>query len=495
MSERGKVLKVISIDDDGERASEWSHQLPADPFGGSYRYAGLQEPPFSLEQLVFLAEQHPTHSATLEQKAADIVGTGWEWKSALEDGEPSDEGQRKKLESWFKELAEDGETDSTTHEILLAACLDLETVGQGLIELARDTQGRLRHWFHMPAHTCRFHRDGVRIAQVRNGKRVWFKRWIPEDEREVNRITGAVTEGRGSSKARANEIFVLKRPSRRSSWYGIPTYIPATGWITLSTAARDDNLLFFENRREPRWAVILENVEDDPEIEEQIRRALAVDLKRPHRNLILPLSGPAKVTFQKLGDNKGDMSWEKLQERADVTILTAHRMPGERIGIVRTGALGGNTVQQSGKVYKESFIQTSQSLLAARVNKLIAAESEVENPNWLWTPQELDISDRDEVQDNAVRGFQGGVSMLDEAREQAGLEPLEDNDDRGDKFLWELSPEAAAAASEAIMSPSPDGGVGPGQLQDATSKLAQEIQDMINGAPAPDLPEQDDANA
>lgn len=448
----GRLLKVITADSEGGTIKEWSQQLPADPFEKSYVAAGLQAPPFPLEQLVFLAEQHPVHSAILEQKAADVVGTGWEWE-AEDKEEKSDEEKRKELDQWLTDLAEETTSDETTHEILLSTWLDLETVGHGVIELARDATGKLVHWFAMPAHTTRFNKDGLRIAQIRGGKRRWFKRWIPGDKRVVDKFTGAISTNADEIKNPANELVVFKRPSRRSSWYGIPTYIPATGWITLSTAARDDNLFFFQNRREPRWAIILENIEDDPRIEQELRQALAVDHKEPHRNLILPLSGGGKATFQKLGDNRGDMSFERLQERSDTAILVAHRAPGERIGLVKSGALGGSTVSESSRVYKESFVQSSQSLLISRINRVVRAESNIEGANaWKWRPTELDLTEEGAVQQNAVRGFQGGIYRLDEAREKAGEEALPEDDDRGDKFFWELAPKAE---------PQSDGGLNP----------------------------------
>lgn len=482
--ETGRVLKVLTVDSSGETVGEWSKQLPEDPFDGGYQFSGLKEAPYSLEQLVFLAEQHPTHGAAIEQKTADIVGTGWEWEDLAEGDEQPDEEQRKELDSWIEGLAEDEESDDTSHEIIKAAWLDKETVGQGFIELARDPNGKLRHWFHMPGHTCRFHKDGVRIAQKRNGKRRWFKRWIPGDERGVDKSTGKVYKDRSEIPfaKRATELFVLRDPSRRSTWYGIPNYISATGWITLSTAARDDNLLFFENRREPRWAIILENVEEDPEVEDAIRKALASDLNSPHRNLVIPLSGGAKIHFQQLGKSDGDMAWDKLQERANQVILTAHRLPGERIGLVRTGALGGSTVEESGTAYKEAVVGSSQAMLATRINKLIKAESGIDDPKWAWRPTELDLSNRDSEQRSANQGFTSGVLTLNEARQRSGEEPLDAGDPRGNKFIWELNPKVAAAGMAAVASGEGTGHrptAGEEAMIESHGRLAEEVQRLV----------------
>lgn len=446
---RGRVMKVISLDEKGNKTGEidFSAQIPEDPFG-TYSH-GLMEPPFPVEQLIFLAEQHPTHAPALDQKAADVIGTGWEWREKSEDSNPPDK-QREQLEEWVQGL-NDPRRDETAHETLHQAVLDMETVGYGCVELAREKTAakKLRHWYYMPAHTVRFHRDGVRVCQVRGGKRRWFKRWIPDDDRLVDKFTGALSEpGEKDVEAKipnpANEVLVVKRPSRRSSWYGIPTYVSAIGWIALSLAARDDNLMFFSNRREPRWAVILSNLEDDPDLEESLRSAFQVDLKQPHRNLLIPISGPGEIEFKQLSDNKGDMSFEKLQIRSDVAILLAHKMPSERIGLSKTGALGGNVTEASVQTYKEAVVQTTQATLSARINRLIEHEADIKNLGWLWHPKELDLTDREADLASAVTGFQGNVLKLDEARERAGEEALDEKDERGEKFSFELIGPGAA---------------------------------------------------
>jgi hypothetical protein len=37
----------------------------------------------------------------------------------------------------------------------------------------------------------------------------------------------------------------------------------------------------FQNRREPRWAVILTNLQDDPTLADELEQSFKVDLKQP----------------------------------------------------------------------------------------------------------------------------------------------------------------------------------------------------------------------
>lgn len=424
----GRVLKVLFTDDKGEPVGEWaSQQLPEDPFSG-FESRVIQEPPISLEQLVFLAETHPVHSAALEQKTADIIGQGWEWKEkeGKTDTEPTTE-ERDALARWFEDLAP---LDSDMRELLSAVWLDVETVGWGLIEIVRDPQGKVKRLHHVPGHTVRAARDGFRLCQIRNNKKVWFRRWgSPEKngkEVMVDAVTGAMTTVK-KPKDPANDILVIKRPSRRSSWYGIPGYVSAIGWITLAIAARDDNLLFFHNRREPRWAIILSNLEESATTEEEIRRAFSVDLRQPHRNVLIPITGGGDIKFTKMSESRQEGSFDRLSERADRTIAIAHRVPGERLANAQTGVLGGNATTAANRVYKEAVVAPSQALLASRLNSFKDVEYPRESgsqPGWDLEMDDLDLGQDAEEQNQAIARWKVDIVLLREVREHLKMGPL-----------------------------------------------------------------------
>jgi len=444
--QRGRVLKVLKAEAVGAKDEAASKQLNDD---WEYNRSELQEPPYPPEQLVYLAETHQTHDSALQQKTQDVIGAGWTWDK-IDDA--ASEDLHDELDAWFHSIGDDATKDCTTHETLNAAWDDLETIGWGAIEIARDVDHVVKHIYHVPAHTTRFRTDGVRIAQRRGNKTVWFKRWIPGDDRVVNAETGAIGEpGSFPEGSVGNEVLILKRASRRSSWYGIPSYISALGWIILSTAARDDNILFFQNAREARWAIVLSNLEDDDDLDEKLRSAFQVDLKDPHRNIIIPISGPGTITFQNMMDNGAnrDMSFERLQSRADTAILIAHKMPPERLGLAKAGPLGGDIVMTTTEVYKEAVVSPSQELLAVRINRFIQAEYpegpgiEGEPLPWRWQPDELDLTEEKSDVDTSATAFKANITRLNEARDKIGLGPLEDADGmpdpRGDLFFADIA--------------------------------------------------------
>lgn len=428
----GRVLKVLFFDEQGDPIGEpASSQIPEDPFNERYdTRSGLQSPPFQLEQLLFLREAHPVHSASIEQKATDTIGQGWTWEATNPD---ADEEERDDLEAWFQLLARG---DQTMSEQLLAVQEDFETFGQGFIEVVRDATGNVNGLYHVPGHTCRFHRDGVRVAQVRGEKIVWFKRWGAPTDKVVHSGTGWLKDEDSIPEDKvANEILVVQKPSSRSSWYGVPSYISSIGWVSLALAVRDDNLLFFANRREPRWAVILTNLEDDDDLQEDLRRAFQVDLKSPHRNILIPISGNGNIKFEKLSNDRMDGSFEKLGMVADTQILVGHRMPPERLGFVKVGNLGGNVAIESSRVYREAVVEPRQHMLSARINRFIEREYKRDERRkgdkdptplrWLWVANELDLDDEAEDLKEAVMAFTAGLITLDEARRRIKEDPCE----------------------------------------------------------------------
>lgn len=463
----GKIKKVLLMDGSGNKVGESaSQQMLEDPFGNYLR--GLVEPPFPLESLTYLAEMHPVHGSALEQKSTDVIGAGWEWeavegmKDEVGGDVTADEQQRNELEDWFTSLSGD---ETTMAELLYAVEIDFETTGQGYLEVARKPdaglgKGEVGQVYHAPSQTIRWHKSGKALAQERMSKLVWFRRWgMTQDDDGVELPMIAASSGYRTTdeEKAANELLVFRKTSRRSSWYGIPTYVAAIGWVTLAIAARDYNILFFQNSREARWAVVLENIDDDPDLLDEIEQAFKVGLKDPHRNIIVPIVGDGKVTFQRLSQDGQDMSFDKLMAHCNDEILVAHRMPGDRVGLSKVGALGGSSAGVTNEVYVEGVVTPGQELMATRMRRFIEIEfarhkgldPETAPPlQWSWTPKPVDLSEEEADLNAAVQGFQKGGWTLNEARGKVGMDPLPEEDPRGSQFVWELVPATGPAGGD-----------------------------------------------
>ena len=476
-----RLTKVLLLDAEGEQLAAVearSTQLPDDPFSSLYK-RGIKEPPYDLAQLQLLMEQHPTHGSCVRQKAADIVGPGWGWKPRLK-GEPgldpempAEEAtaasgaaaqQRSDLEAWFDSLApQDG---TTLIEVLTAAWCDFENLANAYIEVARDVTGVVRRLYPVPGHTIRVHRDKTRLIQRREGKTVWFKRWGAAGD--YSSRTGQLIDPATSPDDVANELLVLQTPSSRSTFYGIPSWAAAIGWISLALAARDWNLLFFTNAREPRYVVFLIGIESTDEFETQLKQAMAVGLREPHRNLIIPVEGAGpggsegRIVIQKLTAEEPEAGFKKLLEICTDECLVAHRMPPERVGITRRGPLGGSVAEVTQQVYREAIVKPGHLIYRSRIGVFVDAEFRkwqwsqahpgealADMPRsgpkdivpWQFTPIEVNLGQLMEDRVAARAGWLAGLLTLNEGRLLAGKGPSQvgaDGIDYGAMYVWQL---------------------------------------------------------
>ena len=418
----GSVYKAIVFGDDGTiRRDVVSKQLTEDPFVGMIGYgANLRIPPYSLEQLVALSESHPIHSSCLEQKMVDTIGDGPQVIAIDEEATEGDKKEKAAFQKWIEDITE----EYTTIEVLSAEHMDYETNGFGAIEIGRDdATGEVKRIWHVPTHTLRAHRSGRLWCQIRQGRQMWFKSW--GEPGEFLAANGRfATEKRDQWKDKgqlANELLVFKKPSRRSTWYGIPQYVSGIGHLALAIAARAYNISFFDNAREPRYVFVITglggpNGDVDKTIN-TLAQTLQTQHREHHRNLLLPLGGKATVQIERLTLQQNDMHFVKLMERTDEELLIAHRMPPDRLGIARKGFLGGSVANVTNRIYKDGVVARTQAVLEDRLGRFLTTEYlraahgkeyKPEDPNsdtakWPWKIdfQAPDISD-DQVDASVV---------------------------------------------------------------------------------------------
>lgn len=410
-----------------------SKQLIEDPFSSLSGYGDvITTPIYSLEQLVLLAEAHPVHGAALEQKTFDVVGGGPE---LLPLDDSSDDKQKDEISAWLESLSE----YYTFEELLQAVQMDFETIGWGFLEIVRDVEGKVRRVHHIPGHTVRAHRDNMRYVQIRQGKQAWFKRWGLGEEWEQTPIllsTGRKAPEGTKEEKLANEVMPFVKMSRRSTWYGIPNYVSAMGHITLAIAARDYNVKFFANSREPRYLYIMSGLDEDDvdSMMDELEVSLRTQHGEPHRSLAIPLTGSAKLTIERITAVQNDMHFVKLLEATERDILIAHRVPPDRIGAVMRGFLGGNVAASINKVYKEAVITPAQMILRNRLNRFVRKEFarhaniKEDQVQWEIGLESVDLSDETVDISNAVVLVKANMVTLNEARQRIGEAP------RGEEF-------------------------------------------------------------
>jgi len=451
--ELGRVAKVVAFSPDGAPLVPVpydSKQIREDPFaslGG--QGAALLVPPYDFSQLVSLAESEPVHAACLEQKTSDVIGTGPRLvlrgaldndASGTSDGDPNepttDGGSGEEhadIMQWWEDLSD----ETTSLELLLAATADEHTLGWGALELARDLDGVIRRVYYVPAHTIRAHPSGRLFCQHLNGKFVWFKKWREQDEFYASsgrRVSNPADIRRLRAQGKlANELLIFRRPTRRSYWYGVPTYISGLGHIILSLFARDYNVLFFNNAREPRYVFVVTGLSGAA-----VNKTIAVlsehlksQHKEPHRNLLVPLTGGAEMKIERMTLQQNDMHWVKLTEKVNEEILIAHRMPPDRLGVPHRGFLGGSVARVINTIYKQGVIQPSQSAIADRLDRFFRIEYSRarghDEKNWAWRVMfpPVDIGDTQLSTEIIIDQVRANFMTLNEARSQLGKRPLD----------------------------------------------------------------------
>lgn len=366
-----------------------SGQVPKDA-DSWYRHDNLVQPPYDPSALLELAESNAVHGACCRQIATDVCGRGWTL-----DPIEADKGDSKEADKAYEFLEHPNPKQSLRH-ILKAAEYDYQAVGWFGLEFVRDTAGF--ELYHIPAQTLRIHKNGWAYRHswkaYAKDKR-WFK--LFGTEQSLHRKTGEVRK-EGFGEEEANEIFVQNNLTSTSTYYGIPASIPALGAIIGMGNVRDYSLSFFMNHAVPEFVIVIENadkLEDEKASIEFIQRTLTERHQGPtneHRTAVF--TTPEGVTFriETLGVQIRDASFRLYRTDMADEILMAHRMPPYRIGIARTGQLGGSSAPETTEIYKASVVTPRQLDLAEMVNAILWGPLEIET--WQFRFNELDIRDK-----------------------------------------------------------------------------------------------------
>ena len=430
-SEQGIILKeATTFSVSGGKQAGKSKQMPADPFARLYGQYGLVTPPYRLERLAELREANSVHSACISQKAADIAGLGWDF--VAEDGiEKPDTKQRDAIKDFIKGC----NPDYTFQEILVASQDDYESLGWFVAEVIRDLKGRPKYIHHMPGHTVRAHRDGVRFAQYREGHLRWFKRLGAEGTFDLK--TGEPKEDTHPAEDQAGEVLVVRRLASRSSYYGVPDWVSAIGAIIGSLVQRDFNINFFKGNTIPDVLLVISGADVSKDARTTLQNFFNVEAKGEHHKLcMLPIPAAAaaagvKAELHRLTPDLKDAHFRLYKQDNAIEICVAHRVPPYRIGWPIMGSMGGATAKEMLETYKDSVVEPGQEILEHRFNQqlfplLFAEDGKEVNMHWRWKLHDLDLTDKVAEMQNATTGFEKGILLRNEARGRIGEEPVDE---------------------------------------------------------------------
>jgi len=347
-----------------------------------------------------------THKACVDAKTTNIVGLGYRFVPVRPEAD--DEG-RARLVALFESC----NPEMTCIEVLRAVWTDVETVGNGYMELTRSSAGEIDGFYHVPATTVRVRTDRSGFVQIREGRKRHF------------RALGAEPAADPMTGEPQNEIIHLRKYTPQSSYYGVPDILPAVSAVVGDRAAAEYNVSFFEHNAVPRMAVIVEGGPMSKELLRQIRRFMETEIKgQAHKTLVLEVPGAdTKLRLEPLGRTDGDDAGFLNYRKANRDeILMVHRVPPSKITIVENANLSNSRDQD--KTFREQVVRPEQRRIEFKMNQVIREQMGIQD--WEFRFREMDLSE--ELQQAEVAKIYAGIGVWtpNEIRAKQGLEALEE---------------------------------------------------------------------
>ena len=284
-------------------------------------------PPYNLYVLAGFYDTSFSNHSAIVAKVMSSVGMGYSFQltsKALQQLQEKNEDQqdkaKKKLDrvkvdaaEWLEER---NDHDAFT-DVMNKVVTDLESTGNGYIEIGRTTTGKIGYIGHIPSITVRVRRLKDGYVQIIGQKVVYFRNF------------GATNADPITGDPQPNEIIHFKKYSPLNTYYGVPDIVSAATSVVGDQQAEQYNLEYFENKAVPRYLVTLKGAKLSAQAEDKLFRFLQTNMKgQNHRTLFVPLPPDQdgnKVEFKmEPVENKiQDASFEQYRKNNRQNILMA----------------------------------------------------------------------------------------------------------------------------------------------------------------------------
>ncbi|MFO7948122.1 MAG: phage portal protein [Armatimonadota bacterium] len=384
-----------------------SQQLPEDVWQEAYANGDVVEPPHCLDSLAALYTSNAAHKACVDAKVTNIVGLGYRFVPAGDEPDASEENLRL-LEHLFNTC----NAEMTFTEIMRAVWTDVECLGNGYLEVTRNSHGEIDGFYHVPGVTMRVRSDRSGFVQIRDGRRRNF-RPLGSEER-LDDETGEIQ----------NEIMHFYKYTPQSSYYGIPDIIPALPAMLGDRAASEYNLDFFEHNAVPRMAIVIEGGQLSESLLQQIQHFMESEIKgQGHKTLVLEAPGTdTKVRIEPLTVGQAeDAGFVRYREQNREDVLMVHRVPPAKVTVIEN-ANRANTYDQD-KTFREQVVRPEQRRVEYRINQMIRSELGI--VDWEFDFREMDLSEALQEAEVAKIYHDIGAWTANEIRGHQGLRPIE----------------------------------------------------------------------
>ena len=441
-------------------------------------------PPYDPGVLASFQELNETHQACIRKKSRYEAGYGFDIVPHPSADEPSEDSQSYQTvrDFWYGsdsrwQIGPEGTAMSTPEEVLELGRQDYHGIGWASLEILVEGDGNPIGLAHVPSATVRVRKtvvdedengnevieSGHGYVQIRQGRRRYFGEAgdrYGEDKRFVDKETGEVASSAEElPNGPANELIYLPNPSPLSLYYGIPDWVAAMQTMGADQAAKEWNHDVFDNLGIPYYAIQVTGGKLTEDSKEELR-GLMDNLKGSrYRTAILevdefefenedPLAEgdpqDVEIELQPIGSREDlDMEFEAFRERNEHEIAKVHEVPPILINVTSTSNRANSKEQV--REFATDVIAPEQSKFEARLYSILH-QTALDVDDWTI---DFELHGADQPQEEArmaeqrVRAMRlAGVGTVNEAREELGLEPFDD--ERGDMTLSEFEAEFSA---------------------------------------------------
>jgi PBSX family phage portal protein len=409
---------------------------PGTVYRNGYGLFDVITPPYNLYELANFYDTSFANHAAIDAKVANIVGLGYSFEAtdrtmlsfegkeqtATDKARKRIERMKLEMRDWLENLNDDDSFTKTMEKVYT----DVESTGNGYLEIGRTVNGDIGYVGHIPSTTIRVRRLRDGYMQIIAQKIVYFRNF------------GANNPNPVTEDPRPNEIIHIKEYSPLNTFYGIPDIIAALPSLIGDQLASQYNIDYFENKAVPRYVVTLKGAKLSGEAEDKMFRFLQTGLKaQSHRTLYIPLPGDTdqnKVEFKMEPIENGiqDGSFKEYRKQNRDDILIAHQVPMSKLGGTESAAIAASIAQD--RTFKEQVSRPAQSHLNKIVNKIIKEKTDILEFKF----NELTLTDEITQSQILERYVKTQVMMPNEAREAIGLPQHPDGD-----APFEMSPRQA----------------------------------------------------
>ena len=400
---------------------------PGNVYRNGYGLFDVITPPYNMYELANFYDTSFANHAAIDAKVENVVGLGYRFdlsdRTALRLESSEDEAATKRarkriermkieLRDWLESLNDD---DSFT-KIMEKVYTDVESTGNGFIEVGRTVTGEIGYIGHIPATTVRVRRLRDGFVQIIGQYVVYFRNF------------GANNQNMVTSDSRPNEIIHIKSYSPLNTFYGVPDIVSALPSLIGDQLAAQYNIDYFQNKAVPRYIITLKGAKLSNEAEDKMFRFLQTGLKsQSHRTLYIPLPGDTdqnKVEFKMEPIENGiqDGSFKEYRKQNRDDIFVAHQMPISKIGGSDGGGLAAALSQD--RTFKEQVARPEQHHLEKVVNKIVREKTDILELKF----NEFTLTDEIAQSQILERYVKTQIMLPDEAREILDLPQRPDGD-------------------------------------------------------------------